>query len=143
MSTFVVQLLYLRYRDLLDRWKLWSVRALLDIEIQPKRDQKPPPQVCARCGFCGRSLPVPLCQPSNFRPSRSQVGSKTKVVHPISPYLFFQLHACPDCKKPLPKCSVCQMPLACVAISDQKSAPETSNQFPFCFLIMFSKFSVF
>lgn len=43
------------YKDLLDQWRLWEERALLDISLTPFRHLKKSP-VVVRCHFCNQSI---------------------------------------------------------------------------------------
>ncbi|KAL3911681.1 MAG: hypothetical protein SGPRY_008602 [Prymnesium sp.] len=102
-------------RELTRRWRLWHVRCALDIAISQRGKPKSFErlgvkagwqdglvQVFARCNFCSQSLvtggpqqPVKASRPT--RASRS----------------FTKPSACPQCKKPLPRCALCMQHLGC------------------------------
>ncbi|KAI9027046.1 hypothetical protein DFJ74DRAFT_662896 [Hyaloraphidium curvatum] len=100
------------YRSLLDRWEMFHERARFDIargryanfaswsakssvpgtptltQVSP-RGLSVPPQIAVRCNFCGSGIQ-----------HRVATGRKD-----------FKAIACPTCRKPLPRCSLCLMPM--------------------------------
>jgi WD40 repeat protein len=99
------------YRDMLDQWGLWKERAKLDVQRVPTLDSKPPAQVFARCNFCGQSLTLgresrgaKSLAASKTRPGVTQFSTNKAQNNPA------KISACPHCKKPLPKCSLCLLP---------------------------------
>lgn len=126
------------YRSLLNTWQMWQSRAMFDVDRaealrnmkvktegmavgggqkavsfqsrrlpNPNRRQGPrstdpdlaiiPAQLDARCNYC--SAPLGLRQGAT-----SQWLSKMKPV----------LSCCPNCRKPLPRCAICLLPLGCL-----------------------------
>lgn len=127
------------YRGLLNRWQMWTSRSMFDVDradllrrikarstdgmpstgpkavsYQTRRLQNPnrrqgprstdpgflssiPAQLDARCNYC--SSPLGLRQGI-----ASQWLSKMKPV----------LSCCPQCRKPLPRCAICLLPLGCL-----------------------------
>eukprot|EP00033_Pygsuia_biforma_P001903 GCRY01002124.1.p1 GENE.GCRY01002124.1~~GCRY01002124.1.p1 ORF type:complete len:1101 (+),score=279.38 GCRY01002124.1:245-3547(+) len=83
------------YRDLLDRWRLWSQRIQLDYFVRCHEVQARPPQVSVSCQWCSKPLSL---SDKNSRTTASRGA-------PITP------SACPHCRKPLPSCSICLLPL--------------------------------
>lgn len=81
------------YRELLDVWGLWEHRAHFDIGIGQLRD---PPRysrsVFLLCSFCGKSVSACLAEESRLRSAASNVN---------------KMSSCPNCRKPLPRCSLC------------------------------------
>jgi len=61
-----------------------------------------PPQLWARCNYCSASLP--LCK------LRRQEGIANSWLSRQKPVLT----CCPQCKKPLPRCSICLITLSCL-----------------------------
>ncbi|KAI0746113.1 hypothetical protein C8Q76DRAFT_852601 [Earliella scabrosa] len=89
------------YRDLLDGWKLFHHRCQLDIErgqiLKEAVDggeiqafEWAPKQILLRCNYCSKPIEPPSVADGNPRP-RAMV--------------------CPQCGRPLPRCSVCLMTL--------------------------------
>lgn len=108
-----------RYRDVLDRFQLYYERATFDIERHAvmvvgskgasastnANNYKIPPHVHLRCHFCNQVIGVPTAskrtgqQPPMGFPATNQAAQK------------FKLTSCPHCRKPLPKCSICTLPI--------------------------------
>ena len=61
-----------------------------------------PPQLWARCNFCNSSLPL-----SKLRRQEGIANSWLSRQKPV-------LTCCPQCKKPLPRCSICLLSLGCL-----------------------------
>jgi len=70
-----------------------------------------PPQLWARCNYCSTSLPL-----SKLRRQEGIANSWLSRQKPI-------LTCCPQCKKPLPRCSICLLSLGCL-----KKYPGIVNQ---------------
>jgi len=76
------------YRELLDSWKMWSQRAHFDVN---RRKREPiNPQVFLRCKFCSGAF-------TNLNPNSKQIIN--------------EMQACPNCYKPLPRCTICLLPV--------------------------------
>ena len=120
------------YRALLNTWQMWQSRAMFDVDraellrrtcngsrvvmkghpmkklINPIMKQSnpdsleplQPAQLDVRCNFCSMSLSGVRRQES----SANQWLSKQKTV----------LSCCPSCRKPLPRCAICLLPLGCL-----------------------------
>lgn len=81
------------YRDLLDTWELWEKRAEFDIKMESL--QVPPKisrSVFVLCNFCGKSVSSAL---------QDDVRMRSAAANPN------KLSSCPNCRKPLPRCSLC------------------------------------
>ena len=63
---------------------------------------KSPPQVYARCNYCNAALPL-----NKLRRQEGMTNSWLSRQKPV-------LSSCPQCKKPLPRCCVCLLPLGCL-----------------------------
>lgn len=127
------------YRELLNGWQMWTSRAMFDVDraellrrtkakntetvslggVKPapphnrflqsgsKRQgsravdqdflQSIPAQIDARCNYC--STPLPLTK-----------GVANQFLSRMKP----QLSSCAHCRKPLPRCAVCLLPLGCL-----------------------------
>jgi hypothetical protein len=128
------------YRGLLNTWQMWQSRATFDVDRaevlrrikvkstegvaasgpktvsyqsrrlqnpnrrQPPRSADPPDflssipaQLDARCNYC--SAPLGLRQ-----------GTASQWLSKMSPVL----NCCPQCRKPLPRCAICLLPLGCL-----------------------------
>lgn len=89
------------YRDLLDRWQLWVERAKFDVDRLTSLPGAVPQQLYVRCGYCSSSVIPPRTPGSGGGGSGSGGGGNRRT--PTS--------ACPSCRRPLPKCSVCLLHL--------------------------------
>lgn len=93
LSDLRVQCWITSYRYLLDTWGLWENRAQVDITLGHIRSpQRAPRSVYLLCSFCGKSVSACLQEDSRARPNASNVN---------------KLSSCPNCRKPLPRCSLC------------------------------------
>lgn len=89
------------YRGLLDQWRLFPVRAELDIALtNAQASSQPAHQVYVSCHYCGKSVSPwykGLPHAGKTGSLSRQGGGANKV----------KLQSCPSCKKPLPRCAVC------------------------------------
>eukprot|EP00299_Pterocystis_sp_00344_P003740 c1450_g1_i2.p1 GENE.c1450_g1_i2~~c1450_g1_i2.p1 ORF type:complete len:362 (+),score=67.58 c1450_g1_i2:1-1086(+) len=88
-----------RYSELLNQWQLWEQRCILDCALRSLTHKAVPPQVFAKCSYCGLSICRKVTNRSRGtgpRPAPSHTG--TDDINPKS---------CHSCRKPLPRCSVC------------------------------------
>lgn len=78
-------------RNLMNIWQMWEKRAAFDISIQQsmKTSPKSPKLVYLLCSFCGKSV----SGQEDARLRNQTQGNK--------------LSSCPNCRKPLPRCSLC------------------------------------
>lgn len=88
------------YRNLLDSLCLWNERAQLDVIMnENKHAERPPQHIYITCNFCKKGI-TPYIQAAG-RPrnpyARFGTGSSSKS----------KMQACPNCRKPLPRCSLC------------------------------------
>ncbi|KAK3891191.1 hypothetical protein Pcinc_004907 [Petrolisthes cinctipes] len=88
------------YRHLLDSLGLWNERAQLDVIANDnKHAERPPQHIYIACNFCKKGI-TPYIQAAG-RPrnpyARFGTGSANKS----------KMQACPNCRKPLPRCSLC------------------------------------
>ncbi|KAK6331117.1 hypothetical protein TWF696_003187 [Orbilia brochopaga] len=101
------------YRDLLDRWKFWQIRANFDIkrrEISTTRKggvliESLPRQIYVRCNFCDRKV----AHRSEIPTTRFKDGQQVTIPVTQSTQANFLQKAivCPNCRKPLPRCAIC------------------------------------
>lgn len=121
------------YRSMLDRWQLWMQRAKLDVERGSVFELKPPAQVFLRCNYCNQSITLgrddrtgaPPGSPGGGAPGAPGPGGMMGR-NPMMGGMFgapaarrpggapetkSKITSCPSCRKPLPKCSVCLLPM--------------------------------
>eukprot|EP00474_Spongospora_subterranea_P004051 CRZ04509.1 hypothetical protein [Spongospora subterranea] len=107
------------YRNVLDRWRLWSFRAKFDIARGSfqRSSVAVGGHISAACRHCRQSLA--LCdfptQRSSGRLYRTQIS-----VAPISASSRLRVQGCLSCKKPLPRCSICLISLDCASSAPQR-----------------------
>lgn len=117
------------YRSLLNNLQLWHSRAAFDVgrneiirrlnaasttntrrSASSKKSQRIenetnnfPPQIWARCNYCNSSLPLSKLRRQDGIVANSWLSRQKPV-----------LTCCPTCKKPLPRCSICLLPMGCL-----------------------------
>ncbi|CAG9854863.1 unnamed protein product [Phyllotreta striolata] len=104
------------YRDILNSWKMFHERGDFDIMLASfKNAEKPAQQVFVSCNFCGKSISAFLQNAERNR-QLHKTSSKTK------------LSSCPNCRKPLPRCTICLLYMGTNSgdISGSKSTPFDS-----------------
>mmetsp|Transcript_31302 Transcript_31302/g.100389 ORF Transcript_31302/g.100389 Transcript_31302/m.100389 type:complete len:1004 (-) Transcript_31302:2-3013(-) len=94
------------YRDLLDRWQLWEVRAVLDIAIADRVlvARKPPAEVHIACSSCGMPITLALKETSQANGGSRQALDANEHNSPT---------VCRSCSAELPRCCLCLMPMGC------------------------------
>lgn len=97
------------YRNLLDQWKFWPQRANFDIMMGNKNII--PKAVFLLCNFCGKSISSALQEDSRLRNTQNR------------------LVACPHCRKPLPRCSLCLLHMGTSTNSVIPKDSRRSNNF--------------
>ncbi|XP_069184860.1 GATOR2 complex protein MIOS isoform X3 [Procambarus clarkii] len=88
------------YRNLLDSLCLWNERAQLDVIMNDnKHAERPPQHIYITCNFCKKGISAYIQAPGRPRNpyARFGTGSANKS----------KMQACPNCRKPLPRCSLC------------------------------------
>ncbi|KAG7157420.1 GATOR complex protein MIOS-A-like [Homarus americanus] len=88
------------YRNLLDSLGLWNERAQLDVIMNDnKHAERPPQHIYLTCNFCKKGISAYIQTPGRPRNpyARFGTGSANKS----------KMQACPNCRKPLPRCSLC------------------------------------
>ncbi|XP_067931890.1 GATOR2 complex protein MIOS-B-like [Watersipora subatra] len=88
------------YRDLLDEWKLWVLRAKFDIfhkEFVERIGHKGMTQVYLSCNFCNKAN-TPLQMQQRRMYTAGGYGQKPNSV---------KIALCNECRKPLPRCTLC------------------------------------
>lgn len=79
-------------RNLMNIWEMYEKRAAFDISIASSKSSKSTPKsIFLLCTFCGKSVSATANE--DIRVRNQMQGSK--------------LSACPHCRKPLPRCSLC------------------------------------
>ncbi|KAL9185651.1 hypothetical protein ACHAXT_003428 [Thalassiosira profunda] len=135
------------YRLLLNNLQMWHSRAAFDVgrfehlrrlqqggnvalapggrptasaKKQPQKEKAQasnfPPQLWARCNYCNASLPL-----SKLRRQEGIANSWLSRQKPV-------LSCCPQCKKPLPRCSICLLSLGC--LNPFTELQRERNQYP-------------
>ncbi|XP_073956943.1 LOW QUALITY PROTEIN: GATOR complex protein mio [Choristoneura fumiferana] len=92
------------YRSILDSWQLWWARCALDTWVSQGDTgaDAVPRQVSVACTYCGKSVAAPPGQ-NRPRPAFARLPPPAAKMKQIS--------ACPNCRKPLPRCGVCLLHL--------------------------------
>ncbi|XP_076266778.1 GATOR complex protein mio isoform X2 [Rhynchophorus ferrugineus] len=98
INTTTVQNWVLNYQALLNKWKLWFERAHFDIMTVKLKKEKPLPQIFVSCAYCGKNIS------SHLRSLKTQQYSRINMTGSSN-----KLTACPHCRKPLPRCTICLM----------------------------------
>lgn len=82
------------YRNLLDVWELWEARAKLDNMLGASgTGTRAPKSVFLMCSFCGKNVSSCIQEDLvRMRPNAAHVNKSS---------------SCPNCRKPLPRCSLC------------------------------------
>lgn len=100
LKEYRVQYWISSYRDLLDTWGLWEQRAQLDITMGNFRSpSKISKSVFLLCSFCGKSVSAALQEEARIRSNASNN----------------KLSSCPNCRKPLPRCSLCLLHMGTIS----------------------------
>ena len=109
------------YRQLLDCWQLWHQRALFDISLSESPQVEPKPsQVYARCNFCNTTLELGVVN--------QKAKDRTRYRARSQPIEKMKVSGCPSCKKPLPHCSICLLPLNCLTLGVNVTTTKTVNK---------------
>ncbi|KAK6534206.1 hypothetical protein TWF281_005539 [Arthrobotrys megalospora] len=102
------------YRELLDRWKFWQIRANFDIKRREISTSKKgtslieplPRQIYVRCNFCDRKVAhrseIPTTRFKDGQQVTIPVNQSTQANFPQGKAIV-----CPNCRKPLPRCAIC------------------------------------
>lgn len=130
------------YRSLLNRWQMWQIRAKFDVEradmlrslkhrmegatkrrmpmnrratfrgADPDTQAPIPAQLDARCNFCSASLGLRRADSHAWQSNMKNI-----------------LSCCPNCRKPLPRCSICLLSLGTLNPYHElaKRGSETNN----------------
>ncbi|KAI8913537.1 hypothetical protein EDD86DRAFT_187402 [Gorgonomyces haynaldii] len=93
----------INYKNLLEKWQLFHCRAKFDILW---RKEEIPPQVYIRCNFCNTSIAPGSASKTKKGPLQLNKQSGSSV--------------CTNCRKPLPKCALCLLPLGTATNQDSR-----------------------
>lgn len=113
LKEYRVQYWISSYRDLLDTWGLWEQRAQLDVTMgnfgSPSKVSK---SVFLLCSFCGKSVSAALQEEARIRSNTSNT---------------YKLSSCPNCRKPLPRCSLCLLHMGTLSGNSTQTENGHSN----------------
>ncbi|XP_065666552.1 GATOR2 complex protein MIOS-B isoform X2 [Hydra vulgaris] len=102
------------YRDLLDRWRLWHERSHFDALVQSScGNRKIPQQISVTCTYCSKAVSHNLISSGGMRGSRQPHGMGTNSRQS-------KAMACPNCRQPLPRCSICMINMGSLSSHTQK-----------------------
>jgi hypothetical protein len=104
------------YRELLNTWKLWHVRAKFDVQRRCSKKEEvvgglvpaapendaPAPTITIDCLYCNKSISLNEAMRQNRKFLNSHSKSKSKML------------CCYYCKKALPRCSVCLLNMGAI-----------------------------
>ncbi len=105
-----VQRWFAAYRELLDCWQMWSARAQFDCAVQLSGMlARPPQQVFISCTFCGSTVARYMKGMPNGVGGGKQpdLRAMANIARQASSRRTVRVQACPQCRKPLPRCAVC------------------------------------
>jgi hypothetical protein len=129
---------------------LWHERARLDIALArsvPKGAAPVhiPAQVSVRCNFCQAPLAMPKSGPGMPKSAKKAGGLGGSGGGVVSGGTGTpKPSACPNCNKPLPRCTVCLQPLGTTAGPGRYgTATKTGGAWGGCFFFFFFFFFVF
>lgn len=109
------------YRSLLDQWRLFPVRAELDIALNAAQaSSQPAHQVYVSCHYCGKSV-------SPWYKGLPRVGKTGSLQRTGGAANKVKLQSCPSCKKPLPRCSVCLVNMGTASGSNVLAGSESDR----------------
>ncbi|KAI5959965.1 hypothetical protein CANMA_004065 [Candida margitis] len=116
------------YRTLLNSWRMYSVRAKLDVSRTKlskafdgeKKIKAVPKQVYLQCNRCNKNISKGYNNKNsqNLMKQFSKPGGKKSDL----------LNACPHCGAPLPRCSICLLSLGSEIASDHNNATTSINE---------------
>ncbi|XP_047532959.1 GATOR complex protein MIOS-B [Vanessa atalanta] len=101
------------YRSLLDAWRLWWPRCLLDTWVAAAGGGGEGAGAGVACTYCGK--PVAAAATARPRPAFARLPPPAAKMKQIS--------SCPNCRKPLPRCGVCSLHLGTGAAGGPAPAP--------------------
>ena len=102
------------YRDFLDQGQFWEERVNFDVARLATGAVKVPAQVSVRCTYCAHPITAAKGPGAALNKGRSTQRA------PMS--------ACPSCRKPLPRCSLCSLYLGTpLPVNVGANVEESSN----------------
>jgi hypothetical protein len=111
------------YRQMLDRWGLWTERAKFDVL---RGEANPPPHVMARCNYCNATLTLgrdnvpskaPMAMGGRGMGGMGGMGAGLQAGSSSAMRQWAdkkKISSCPSCRKPLPRCALCLLPMNCI-----------------------------
>ena len=97
------------YRELLNRWQMWTTRAKLDVALGQRGllAKQPQAHVLLRCTFCNQSL----VHGQGKNASRARPHRVGMTAPPTRTMSVSRSHSCSSCSNTLPSCCICLMQL--------------------------------
>ncbi|XP_054158947.1 GATOR complex protein MIOS-B-like [Oppia nitens] len=102
------------YRQLLDCWRLWNIRAQFDIDWYKGlcHLKEPKQQIFVSCNYCGFPISSYISQPKTVKAQEQYQQQLSHHHHNRSSSTTSSIHknriqSCPQCRKPLPRCALC------------------------------------
>ncbi|OZJ06354.1 hypothetical protein BZG36_00690 [Bifiguratus adelaidae] len=105
------------YRELLDIWQLYHIRARFDITRGKRMGpgnaaaSSVPPQVYVRCTFCSQSVAHNIVIGGIKTRDGKRSSMQPTITQSISSRSTVRTTVCPSCKKSLPRCALCLLNL--------------------------------
>ena len=96
------------YKEYLDRLRLWNLTAKFNInwcKNLPEDDEMRPYQIFVNCNFCGYNISSHLQQTTSAKLQNASGHCGRVSISAASNKKRIQ--SCPNCTKPLPRCSLC------------------------------------
>ncbi|KAG5872709.1 hypothetical protein JTB14_008803 [Gonioctena quinquepunctata] len=111
----------MHYQELLNRPKMFEERANYDIMLASfKPNEKPLQQVYVSCNFCGKSISAYMEGQDRKQQLHKTSSGKTK------------LSSCPNCRKPLPRCSICLQYMGTTTNESSSKSTPFDEWFTWC-----------
>ena len=92
------------YKEYLDRLRLWNLTAKFNINwYKNLPDEEVPHQIYVNCNFCGYNISS-IVQMTNANKQNSQHCGRVSISAATNKK---RIQSCPNCTKPLSRCSLC------------------------------------
>ncbi|KNC79286.1 hypothetical protein SARC_08318 [Sphaeroforma arctica JP610] len=110
------------YRDMLDRWQMWEERALFDVKRNLLVTDRSSTsfQMFVRCNLCNKTVQRSSSANANFHGQQSRAYNAMGVGG-------LKANVCPSCRKSLPKCSLCLVPVGTPSTGGNPAVTNNNN----------------